>query len=1488
MASLSHRGCVKGVTRAFFILVKRLLWLALLAGLLAGAASAQSNVVTYHYDLSRSGLNPNEITLTPSNVNSTQFGKLFSYPVDGYVFAQPLYIQNLTIPGKGTHNVVFVATEKDTVYAFDADSNTGANAVPLWQASMIDTAHGAPSGALATTSGDVNCTDTRPFYGVTGTPTIDTVTGTMYLVAKSTENGNVVDRLHAIDISTGAEKTPGPTLISPTVSGTGDGSKNNLLTLNSTTHQNRAGLLLLNGNVYVAFGSICDLSPWHGWLMAYDATTLTQKAVFNSSPNAGMGGIWMAGGAFAVDSNSNLFFASGNGTYDGTTAFGDSVIRMAQPSNGSFPILDWFTPYDQIDMSTGNIDQGSGGVLLIPDQPAGSPRQHLLVTGGKDGTLYLLDRDNLGHFNSSGNSQVWQSLPNAIPGLWSTPAWWNNNVFLAGSGDVGLGSDYLRAYHFDPATDKLSGVSTSHSPTQFSFPAPSPVVSSNGNSNAIVWVLQTDQFDSSGAEILRAYDATNLANELYNSSQNSSRDNPGPSVKFTVPTVINGKVYVGTETQLSVFGEFGMPSAISVNPNPVTGGNPSTGTVFLTAPAPTGGSTLSLLSSNPAVASVPGSVLVPAGATSATFTVTTSVVVTTATPLISATGNNVTQSVTLTVNPVPSTGPISFIKSAGMSGESAKYTVAIAPAAGHFLGVFVWQVEGATAPSVTDNLGNTYTQDCDLTYDQGFGLRRLTVYHLLNSPGGITGVSITPNRASRGIVAEYSGMPTSGSVLDVCGTANTQTGTITSWSSAAATATSGALIFGLADSGFTASAGYKAGGAWTGRQEQGDATDIDDSYFEDQINATPGNYTATGTTSAAAGESSVVIAYKTSAATPPPLTSVMLNPSSLIGGSPSTGTATLGAPAPSGGAVVTLTSSNTSVATVPPSVTVAANATAATFTVTTSSVTVTTTATISAAYNSSSQSAILTVNPSPITSQVAFVSAAGNSAESVKYTVSFSPTAGHFLGVFVWQTEGAATPTLTDNLGNTYTRDCDLTMDQGFGARRLTVYHLLNAPAGITGIVVTPNRSSRTIVAEYSGMPTSGAVLDACGTPNNQTAAATSWSSTATTTSSQDLVLGLADTGLTGNAGYAPGGSWTGRLAQHDAPDGDDGFLEDQISVPAGIYTATGTTSVSATESTVLVSFKTSGAAPLPSVTSVTLSPSAVPGGSSSTGTVTLSVAAPVGGALVTLASSNPSVAAVPASGTVTVLSGATTATFPVTTSSVLTTSTSSISATYSSSTQSATLTVNPVGVAAFVRAAGNSGESALYTVNIAPAAGDFLVAFVWQTEGAATPTITDNLGSAYALDCNLTFDQGFGARRLTVYHLLSAAAGITGVRVTPNRSSRTIVAEYSGMASTAALDVCGAVNNQTTNVTSWSSTAASTTGAKDLIFGLADSAVTGNAGYAASGAWAGRLIQHDTLDGDDSFVEDQLNVAAGSYTATGTSTTAARQSSVVVGFKVQ
>jgi Bacterial Ig-like domain (group 2) len=527
--------------------------------------SGFAGVFTQHNDIGRTGQNLNETVLTPTNVNTTTFGKKFSQAVDGYIYAQPLYVPNVTIGGS-VHNVLYVATEGDSVYAFDADSNTGTNAGLLWHASMIDSAHGAAAGA---TTVDIQaqggalggCTDLVPQVGITSTPVIDPSTGTMYLEAKSEENGAFVHRLHALDITTGNEKAPGPIAITATVPGTGDGSTGSTLSFDGLSQLNRPGLLWLNGVLYLSYASHCDQLNYHGWLFTYDAATFTQTSVFVTTPNGGLGGFWMSGAGVAGDSNANIFIASGNGDFDATNIpakeLGDTIMKLFYAGSPTTSMLDYFTPQNESELGGDGADEdlGSGGVLLLPDQPGAVT--HELVEAGKAGTIYLINRDQMTagnlHFCQTGcnstDPQITQEISNEIDGLWSIPAYFNGTLYFAGSGDN------LKAF---PLSNSLLATSPSQTSSHaFSFPGATPAGSANGSTNGIIWVVDTSTYGTAstqglGPAVLYAYQAGTLT-PLWNSSQ-TGNDTAGDAVKFAVPTIANGKVYLGTQSELDVYG----------------------------------------------------------------------------------------------------------------------------------------------------------------------------------------------------------------------------------------------------------------------------------------------------------------------------------------------------------------------------------------------------------------------------------------------------------------------------------------------------------------------------------------------------------------------------------------------------------------------------------------------------------------------------------------------------------------------------------------------------------------------------------------------------------------------------------------------------------------------------------------------------------------------------------------------------------------------
>lgn len=530
------------------------------------AVQAQVSVTTYRNDLARSGANTAETILTPANVNPGRFGKLFSQPVDGHVFAQPLYMPLVTIPGKGTHNAVFVATEHGSIYAFDADSATGPNAAPLWRVNFSDPSTGETSLSVADVLG---CPSISPELGITGTPVIDPATRTLYVVASTSLRGQIFHRLHALDITTGAERPGSPVSIEASVPGTGDGFSQTTVPFHSYLYKNRAGLLLLNGVVYTAWASHCDTGSYHGWLIGYNAADLHQSAIFNDSPNAFQGSLWMGGAAPAADGEGNIYVVSANGPFDADSKgldFGDTFLKLS--SHGGLSVADYFTPFNQQSLNRGDIDLGSSGPLLLPDCAGNEAHPHLLVGGGKEGRIYLLDRDRMGHYNPANDSQIVDSAP-AVGPLYGGATYFNGTLFFAGA------NDSLKAFAISNAHLTLSP--TSRSAAVFGELGASPTVSANKNHDAIVWLVAPGP-----NAILRAYDASNVANELYNSQMNPGRDGLGTFVKFSLPTVANGKVYVGTSDAIAVFGLLGarpepflaaLVNAATLQPGPVAPGS---------------------------------------------------------------------------------------------------------------------------------------------------------------------------------------------------------------------------------------------------------------------------------------------------------------------------------------------------------------------------------------------------------------------------------------------------------------------------------------------------------------------------------------------------------------------------------------------------------------------------------------------------------------------------------------------------------------------------------------------------------------------------------------------------------------------------------------------------------------------------------------------------------------------------------------------------
>jgi hypothetical protein len=515
-------------------------------GASANAATPSSiDVATYHYDNARTGQNVAETILSPANVNSTHFGKLGEFSVIGKVDAQPLYLSNVAVPGVGTKNLLYVATEHGCVFAFDADSISGTTTKALWITST--------SLPGETPSDDRGCGQVTPEIGITSTPVIDRTRHAIYVISVSKDgSGNYHHRLHALDLTTGAELFGGPTTIAATFRGSGAGSSGGNVVFDPAQYNERAGLLELNNTIYTTWGSHCDIGQYTSWVMTFNADTLKQTSVLNLTPNGNDGGIWMAGTAPAADAAGNIYFLIGNGTFDttlnpsGFPSAGDCGNCFAK-LGPSLPLAlaDYFTPSNTVMLSNTDLDLGSGGPLVLPDLTDGSgTTRHLAVASGKGNpAIYVVDRDNMGKFNSNADTiyQEFDALPSA--GEFAKPSYFNNTVYYGAVGDN------LKAFPISNAS--LATAPSSRSAAHFAYPGTTPSISANGTSGGILWAIENS---SSGTAVLHAYDATNLGTEFYNSDQAANGRDQFLDNKFVTPMVANGRVYVGTPSSVAVFG----------------------------------------------------------------------------------------------------------------------------------------------------------------------------------------------------------------------------------------------------------------------------------------------------------------------------------------------------------------------------------------------------------------------------------------------------------------------------------------------------------------------------------------------------------------------------------------------------------------------------------------------------------------------------------------------------------------------------------------------------------------------------------------------------------------------------------------------------------------------------------------------------------------------------------------------------------------------
>jgi len=499
-----------------------------------GSLPAPVAVTTWGYGFQRNNVNTNEYILTPTNVRVASFRKLFSYTVDAYIYGQPLFVPKIVVKG-ATHNVVYVATQKNSVYAFDADGGG-----QLWKRSF----------GSAIPCANVHGCGVSPTIGITATPVIDTTLGNIYIATRlfNSSTGIYSHALHSLNLVTGAENPGSPVSITATVAGTGYDAVNGQVTYNQQTASDRSALLELNGVIYVAFNSYGDADPYHGWIVGFSASSLVPLGAFNDTPNGQRGGIW---GAQLASDGTFVYAATGNGTWDAGPDWGNSYLKLS-PTNATLSVADFFTPFNVTNLTFFDRDLGSGTPTLLPPFSS-SLFPNIMIGAGKEGTIYVVNRNNMGHFNSTCDCQIVQSVPNAVGVAtnntdlernFGTPPYWNGNVYFSGT------NDSIKRFRLSTSTSKLTTTPSDRSPTTYAFPGSNPVVSANGNGSGILWAVEK------GAGVLHAYDANKLGTELYNTTQNATRDALGNAIKFAPPLVVNGKVYVGTRTQLVVYGNF--------------------------------------------------------------------------------------------------------------------------------------------------------------------------------------------------------------------------------------------------------------------------------------------------------------------------------------------------------------------------------------------------------------------------------------------------------------------------------------------------------------------------------------------------------------------------------------------------------------------------------------------------------------------------------------------------------------------------------------------------------------------------------------------------------------------------------------------------------------------------------------------------------------------------------------------------------------------
>ncbi len=819
--------------------------------LAASLAQAQTDVLVSHYDAGRTSQNLNEATLTAQSVSVATFGKVYTFPVDGQVYAQPLYKSNLTLTGKGTFNVVFVATEHSSVYAFDADAAT-----PIWHTSFINPATGLTTRATNSSLEDIN-----PEVSITSTPVIDPTSNTLYVVAQTVQSGSPAYYwLHALDITTGLDKVT-PVQVQASV-----GSGATPLNINAATSQQRPGLFLVNGVVYVGAGSNGDNFPWVGWLVGYNATTLARVSVFCTSADGSWGGgVWSSGQAPPVDPNGNIYVSTGNGTFNAGPDWADSWVKLS-PTAG-LTVADYFTPFNQAALGAADDDVAAAGLTLLPPGVGSATHPNLLVGTGKDGEIYLVDRDNMGKYNgsySTPNSYIVQWIKNGIGtspinplqnplpyagNSYTAPAYWQNRVYLCGVNDA------CKLYTL--TNGQLSSTPTSQAPTTFAYPGAQPVVSAASTSatSALMWAVE---FNSTlGAGVLHAYDATNLATELYNSTQAANnRDTAGAPVKFAVPTVSGGKVFMGGAAGIDVYALLASTPQRLTSPtfSPAPSSYAGAQSVTITAAA---GATIyyTLDGSQPTLAS-------------AVYTGPLNVAATTTINAIAVQSGKLTSTPAVGVYTISSLAQISYVQGNYATPQSPQTSVAVKFTAAQHQGdlnvvVAAWGDSSATLKSVTDSSGNVYAAAIGPTVLSGVASQ--SIYYAPNIASAAANAN-TVTVAFNGSatypdirILEYSDIAGT-SPLDVVSGATGSAGTA---SSGAVTTTNANDLLVGADVTLEYTLG--AGAGFTSRM----ITVPDGDIAEDRVVTSIGSYAATATVSPAGPTIMQMVAFKGAGGTAP-------------------------------------------------------------------------------------------------------------------------------------------------------------------------------------------------------------------------------------------------------------------------------------------------------------------------------------------------------------------------------------------------------------------------------------------------------------------------------------------------------------------------------------------------------------------------------------------------------------------------------------------